>query len=166
MRHERVTDPWEAELERCYAIVLRGLIAASGSRDLAEDALQDSIVAALRQRDRDQIRRLDAWLYVVGLRALRKGQWRRRIERSLAHLRGISHGPSADRVAAVEMLERLGQRQREMVIARYWLDMSYREIADHFGVTVGTATSTVTQALRRLRRDMDAEKERAWTTSR
>lgn len=161
-----LTDRWEAELEGCYASVLRGLMAACGSRELAEDALQDALVAALRPRQREAIRRVDAWLYVVGLRALRKGQWRRRLERSLLHLRGSAPPPDVERLAAVEMLGQLGQRQREMVVARYWLDMSFREIADHFGVTVSTATSTVTQALGRLRREMEGEKGQAWTTGR
>ncbi|MGH2450498.1 MAG: RNA polymerase sigma factor [Candidatus Limnocylindria bacterium] len=161
-----LTDRWEAELERCYANVLRGLIAAAGSRELAEDALQDALVAALKPGLLEKVERVDAWLYVVGLRALRKGQWRRRLERSLGRVRGSAPAPDVERLAAIEMLGRLGQRQREMVIARYWLDMSFREIAEQFGVTVGTATSTVTQALRRLRLEMDKEKGRAWTTGR
>lgn len=165
MRREPVlTEAWEAELEGCYARVLRGLIAACGSREPAEDALQDAVVAALRQRER--VERVDAWLYVVGLRALRKGQWRRRLERSLRDLRGTTPSPDVERLAAIEMLGRLGQRQREMVIARYWLGMSFREVASEFGVSVGTATSTVTRALDRLRRDAEQEKGRAWTTSR
>jgi RNA polymerase sigma factor (sigma-70 family) len=166
VRHERVlTDAWEAALERCYASVLRGLIAACGSRELAEDGLQDALVAALKPGVRGTVERVDGWLYVVALRALRKGQWRRRFERSLGLARVSTPQPSEDRVAAMEMLERLTQRQREFVIARYWLGMSYREIADHFGVSVGTATSTVTQSLSRLRRHLNAEEVRAWTSS-
>ncbi|MGH2500063.1 MAG: RNA polymerase sigma factor [Candidatus Limnocylindria bacterium] len=159
-----MTDPWEAKLERCYATVLRGLIAASGSRELAEDALQDALVAALKHRRSGRIERVDAWLYVVGLRALRKGQWRRRFERSLRQMRGSTPAPDVERLAAIEMLGRLGHRQREMVVARYWLGMSFREVAEHFGVTVGTATSTVTRALNQLRRDIGEEKAGAWTT--
>ena len=165
-REPLLTDPWEAELERCYANVLRGLMAACGSRELAEDALQDALVAALKPGQRERVERVDAWLYVVGLRALRRGQWRRRLERSLRDLRGSAPAPGVDRLATVEMLGHLGQRQREMVIARYWLDMSYREIADQFGVGVSTATSTVTQALQRLRRDMEQGRGREWTISR
>ncbi len=160
-----MTNAWEAELERCYGTVLRGLMAACGSRELAEDALQDALVAALKPAQRERIERVDAWLYVVGLRALRKGQWRRRLDRSLASFRGSSPGPNTDRIAAMEMLARLPQREREMVIARYWLDMSYAEIAEHFGVAVGTATSTVTHALQRLRVELDDQKGQAWTSS-
>ena len=161
-----LTDRWEAELEGCYANVLRGLMAACGSRELAEDALQDALVAALQPGRREAIRRVDAWLYVVGLRALHKGQWRRRLERSMRQISGSAPPPDLERLAAIEMLGQLTQRQREMVIARYWLGMSFQEIADHFGVTVGTATSTVTHALKRLRRQIDEEKAGAWTTDR
>lgn len=161
-----LSERTEAELERCYAIVLRGLTAACGSRERAEDALQDAIVSALRTGEADRIRRLDGWLYVVGLRALRKGEWRRRLERPLIGLRGSAPAPGVERLAAVEMLTRLTPRQREMVIARYWMDMSFSEIAETFGVTVSTATSTLTQAVKRLRRELDAERGRAWTTTR
>jgi DNA-directed RNA polymerase specialized sigma24 family protein len=159
-----VTDRWEAELERCYASVLRGLMAACGSRELAEDALQDALVAALRPGQRERVERIDAWLYVVGLRALRKGEWRRRLERTLGGIMGSAPAPDIERVAAVEMLSKLSARQREIVIARYWMGMSFKEIAEEFRVSVGTATSTVTQALRRLRREMADEKGRTWTT--
>jgi RNA polymerase sigma factor (sigma-70 family) len=161
-----LSGEWEAALERCYATVLRGLIAASGSRELAEDALQDALVAALKPGVPQTVERVDAWLYVVGLRALRRGQWRRRLERSLRFARATTPAPDVDRLAALEMLARLTRRQRELVVARFWLGLSYREIADHFGVSVGTATSTVTQALKRLRREMSEEDARAWTTGR
>lgn len=161
-----LTDPWEEDLERSYATVLRGLMAACGSRELAEDALQDALAAALKPGQRERVERVDGWLYVVGLRTLRKAQWRRRLERSLRDIRGTAPAPGVERLATVEMLSHLGQRQREMVIARYWLGMSYREVAEQFGVGISTATSTVTQALHRLRRDMEREREREWTTSR
>ena len=51
--------------------------------------------------------------------------------------------------------------QREFVIGRYFLDLSYREIAEHWGVSVSNATATVSQALSRLRRDLEKE-EAAW----
>jgi RNA polymerase sigma factor (sigma-70 family) len=153
-----VTDRWEAELERCYATVLRGLMAASGSREAAEDALQDALVAALKPGQREMVQRVDAWLYVVGLRSLRKGQWRRRLEHTLGAITRTAPPPDLERLAAVEMLGKLSARQREKVIARYWMDMSFKEIADKFAVSVSTATSTVTQALKRLRREIAQEK--------
>ena len=145
---------WEQELERCYPQVLRGLVAVAGSREQAEDAMQEAIVAALQQGIAD-VRRLDAWLYTVGLRALRRSAWRQRLFAPLKFVRISSPPPDLDRISAIELLRRLTVRQREFVIARYYLGLSYQEIAEHFGVTIGTATSTVTQALAKLRRSLN-----------
>jgi len=141
---------WERELERCYPQVLRGLMAVAGSREQAEDAMQEAIVAALQQGI-DDVRRLDAWLYTVGLRALRRGAWRQRLFAPLKVIRSSSPPPDLDRISVLELLRQLTVRQREFVVARYYLGLSYQEIAEQFGVTTGTSTSTVTRALAKLR---------------
>jgi len=65
--------------------------------------------------------------------------------------------PSLDKVIALELLRTLTPRQREFVVARYFLDLSYREISEHWAVSVSSATSTVSQAIARLRRDLEKE---------
>jgi RNA polymerase sigma-70 factor, ECF subfamily len=151
---------WERELEDCYPQVLRGLMAVAGSREQAEDAMQEAIVAALQQGIED-VRRLDAWLYTVGLRALRREAWRQRLFAPLKFVRSSSPPPDLDRISVLELLKQLTVRQREFVVARYYLGFSYQEIGEHFEVTTGTATSTVTQALAKLRRALtEVEDER------
>lgn len=87
---DRVNRPaLERELERCYPVVLRGLVAVAGSRELAEDAMQEAIVAALRQNVMD-VRRLDAWLYVVGIRKLKHSRWKQRLNSPLQFLHASS----------------------------------------------------------------------------
>jgi RNA polymerase sigma factor (sigma-70 family) len=142
---------WERELEDCYPQVLRGLMAVAGSREQAEDAMQEAIVTALEQGI-DGVRRLDAWLYTVGLRSLRRRAWRQRLFAPLKFIRSSSPPPDLDRISVLELLRQLTVRQREFVVARYYLGLSYKEIAEQFEVTTGTATSTVTQALAKLRR--------------
>jgi len=141
----------ERELERCYPLVLRGLLAVAGSPEQAEDAMQEAIVALLRHSGGD-LRRLDGWLYVVGVRALRRARWKRRLMAPLRLLTASSPAPGLERIQVLELLRRLTARQREFVVARYYVGLSYDEIARHFDVSVGTATSTVTQALAKLRR--------------
>jgi len=81
----------------------------------------------------------------------------------LEHEGAGAAAPSLDRVFALELLRKLTLRQREFVIARYFLDLSYADIAAQWGVSVGTATATVSQALARLRSDLQKE-ETAWTS--
>lgn len=154
---------WDQALEGCYARVLRALIGACGSRQRAEDGLQDAFVAAWRPGVRERVQRPDAWLYRVALRAMGRARWRRRFEVGLIESVAHEPEPNLDNVAVLELLRRLTTRQREFVVARYFLDLSYREIADLWEVTVSNATSTVSQALARLRNDLEKEAEE-WTS--
>ena len=45
----------------------------------------------------------------------------------------------------------LPPRQREAVVLRFWLDLSYEEVAAAMGVRTGTAKSQVSRALEALR---------------
>ncbi len=122
--------------------------------------MQDAIVAALHRGVAD-VRRLDAWLYVVALRALARSRWKQRLTSPLKVLSGSSQAPGVERVQVLELLRQLTSRQREFVIARFYLGLSYDEIARAFDVSVGTATSTVTQSLAKLRRSLvEASDER------
>jgi RNA polymerase sigma-70 factor, ECF subfamily len=156
-------EEWDIALEGCYARVLRALIGVCGSRERAEDGLQDALVAAWKPGVRERIERPDAWLYRVAARAIQRSSWRRRFEVSLTKDVGASDAPGPQRVAALELLGKLTPRQREFVVARYFLGLSYQEIADQWDVRVSTATSTVTQALGRLRQDLKKE-EAGWTS--
>src|SRR5919109_2861302 len=96
----------EEDLAKCYARVLRALIGVAGSRQAAEDALHDAIVAALKPRSAEQIRRLDAWLFAVGLRMMRRGRLRRLPEIALDLVRPHPAVELA-RDEAVELLDGL-----------------------------------------------------------
>jgi RNA polymerase sigma factor (sigma-70 family) len=151
---------WDQALEACYARVLRALIGACGSRERAEDGLQDALVAAWKPGVREQVRRPDAWLYRVALRAIGRARWRQRFDVQLTEDVRHEPEPSLQKVVALELLRKLSPRQREFVVARYFLDLSYREIAEHWAVSVSNATTTVSQALARLRRDLEKEEGR------
>src|SRR6266568_8138067 len=102
-----VDEPaWERELERCYPTVFRGLLAVAGSREQAEDAMQEAVVAILQQGPGD-VRRLDAWLYVVGLRALGRSRWKQRLMAPLHLMAASAPAPGVERVHVLELLGRL-----------------------------------------------------------
>ena len=156
---------WASVLEECYARVLRALVGVSGSRETAEDGLQDALAAAWKPGVRERIERPDAWLFRVGVRMIRRGRWRTRREVTMEDNQAPIHGPGLDRVFAVELLSKLSTHQRELVVARYFLGLTYREIASQWDIGVGTATSIVSHALGRLRQDLQKE-EAGWTSKR
>lgn len=154
------------EVEAAWPRLVRALTGLSGARERAEDALQDAVEDALKPGVVERIEHADAWLYAVAARQLHRNRMRTRLESALSSFRGASPAPTVERVATLELLKGLSDRQREFVIARYYLDLSYRDIAEHFGVSVGTATATVTQALKRVRERISASPEEltAWKT--
>jgi RNA polymerase sigma-70 factor (sigma-E family) len=56
-----------------------------------------------------------------------------------------------DRHDLVRALDRLGARQRAVLVLRYFDDLSEKDVADALGCTVGTVKSTSARALARLR---------------
>lgn len=151
-------ERWDDAVGCHYAQVLRGLMAIAGERERAEDALHDALVAAMRPGVMESIERLDAWLYAVGVRKLRRAAWRRRLDVLLGPNVATYPAPGLSGIEATELLAQLTPRQREVVVARYYLDLTFKEIAQHLGISVSAATSTVSQALERVRRNAAGER--------
>jgi RNA polymerase sigma factor (sigma-70 family) len=152
-------------VEASWPRLVRALTGLAGAQESAEDALQDALEDALKPGVIARIERADAWLYAVAVRRLRRIRLRRRVESALSGL-SSSPAPTVERVATLELLGDLTRRQRELVVARYYLDLSFRDIAEQFGISVGTATATVTQALKKIRARIEADPEelKAWKT--
>lgn len=58
---------------------------------------------------------------------------------------------SEDRLGVRAAVATLPPRQREAVVLRFWLDLSYEDVAHAMGVRTGTAKSQVSRALVALR---------------
>ena len=68
-------------------------------------------------------------------------------------------GASGDRIDVVRALHSLPQREREVVVLRYYADLSERAVADLLGVSVGTVKSSSSRGLQRLRALIDDKGE-------
>jgi RNA polymerase sigma factor (sigma-70 family) len=73
-----------------------------------------------------------------------------------------SEGPPGRAILAEEHREvldalgRLAPRQREVLVLRYWSDLSEAEIAAALGISRGTVKSTASRALAALEKIMEA----------
>jgi RNA polymerase sigma-70 factor (ECF subfamily) len=56
-----------------------------------------------------------------------------------------------------ELVKRLPDEQREVLIMRHWGDMSFKEIAEKTGVSINTALGRMRYALSNLRKMMDQQ---------
>jgi RNA polymerase sigma-70 factor (ECF subfamily) len=144
-----------------------------GDRAEAEDATHDAALAAWRRfgelRDPD---RFDAWFGRILVNACRDRMRRRRrvlraVEVPRDHADGGDTDPDAtlaaagaypdpgDAVARREeisaALRALSPEHREVVVLRFYADLSVGQIADRTGVGAGTVKSRIHYALRHLR---------------
>jgi len=130
----------------------------------AEDVVQDAFVALLRRHGRHLtgIENPEAYLRTSVVNTARSVLRRRRTAR--AHIpERQRHSPPADDPVLLDehhrelldALKRLGHRQREVLVLRYWANLSEAQIAETLGVTHGTVKSTASRALDKLAKHLE-----------
>lgn len=153
---ERLID--RGTLDRSYRIA--GLIL--GDPGEAEDVTHDAAVTAWRRfdelRDRD---RFEAWFGRILVNACRdRLRARRRLPiqvdpADVTSLTDASAGDPSDALARRELIVRavrsLSLEHREVVVLRYFADLTVDQIAERTGTASGTVKSRLHYALRRLR---------------
>ena len=143
---------WEALYEREYPRLLRALTAISGDAGAAEDAVQEAFVRGYKQ-GLATLDRPGAWLLVVATRVLFRDR-RRRVTDVAVELLPAPRDQidfAIERADLLAALRQLPERQRAVVVARYYYDLSYDEIAKAFAIRTGTVGATLSQALAGLR---------------
>lgn len=139
-----------------YSRLVAAVALVSGSRAVAEDAVQEALLRAWQRSERgDEIGSLPHWVAAVALNLSRSSIRRAIAERRARHrLAAASTStlpePSGDRLDVERALARLPGRQREVAVLRYLLDMNTRETARALGVNEGSVKSQLAQARRGL----------------
>ena len=131
----------------------------------AEDVVQDAFIglyrALPRLRDHDQILPyLRAAVINRSRSVLRSRQ--RALLRKVQHEPPVSSAESSamageDRRAVMAAVARLPRRAREVLVLRYYLDLTDQEIAATLGISRGTVTSTASRALAAMARELEEE---------
>jgi RNA polymerase sigma factor (sigma-70 family) len=146
-----------------------------GAGDDAEDVLQEAFVKAYRRlplyRGDSPFR---SWLLAIvanETRNLHRSRRRRDglVQRAAAReLEPIAPDLPADaalsserRAALLDAIRHLDERDREVIVCRYLLDLSEAETAQTLGWPLGTVKSRTARALVRLRTWLSAEVRRA-----
>lgn len=126
----------------------------------AEDVVQDAFIALHRNQDR--IRVPEAALGYVRqavVNGARSALRHRSVVRRSLHV--VADDPSAAEREAfeavgvdtemIEALRSLPRRMQEVLVLRYWSDLSEAEIAATLGISVGSVKSTASRGVDRLR---------------
>jgi len=135
---------------------------------LAEDVVQDAFVGLHRLSGRlDDPGAALAYLRVSVVNGARSALRRRgTVRRFLARASAPDEMAPADhevllaeaRDATLEAVRRLPARQREVLVLRYWGDLTERQIAQAMGITEGTVKSTASRALDALERMLEEQR--------
>lgn len=167
MRGARATPPEElaALVDREYPRLVGTLVLLTGDREVARDAAQEALVRLCREWPK--VRRMavpGAWLTRVAVNVARSQYRRRGAERRAYGRVGLAPDERrepdvADRLTVRGALAALPERQREVIVLRYYLDLDQAGIADALGIGVGTVKSSLSRGLARLRTELDLDPE-------
>ena len=150
----------ERMVEEHYAALYRYAYRLSGSATEAEDLTQEAFCKAHGHwhQLRDPLR-AKAWLFTIlrnaYLRRVRDGH--RAVTVSLNDVDEIADDPppplpEVSPAQLQQALAELPERFRTPIILYYFNDFSYRDIAEHMGVPIGTVMSRLARAKGHLRR--------------
>lgn len=131
----------------------------------AEDVVQDAFAAVCRRHGErlDDLQDAHAYLYTAVVNAARSVLRRRRTARAYTSPYQGPGAPVDERLLLVEehrqvfdALAQLTVRQREVLVLRYWSELTEAQIAEALGISRGTVKSTASRALATLERLLEA----------
>lgn len=134
----------------CYGRLTGQLYAMVGSREEAEECVQEAFVRAWAHRGQlDRAAQPEAWVRTTAYR-LAVSRWRRMIRARRTTDRAV--GPAAssnpvneNRVALVAALRTLPAAQREVLVLHHIADLSVPQVANELGVPEGTVKARLSR---------------------
>lgn len=161
---------FDQTFDELYPPLVRYCHRLTGDRDAAEDTAQEAMVRLYTHRVEGPAPALRAWLFKTATHLVRDryrvDENRRRLLQENPVTPGAVEGPErtferkADRERAREALDRLPERDREMLLMRYE-GFSYKEIADVVEVAATSVGTLLARAERRFLEAMEGRRETA-----
>jgi RNA polymerase sigma-70 factor (ECF subfamily) len=131
----------------------RAIFAYAGDREVASDAVAEAFAQCLRRGD--AIRSPKAWLWRVAFRIAAGEMKRRRDQSLLSDDRSYELPESAWEL--VSALRSLPERQRAVLVLRYYAGYPAREIAGILGTSTATVRVHLSRGRTRLRKLLEVD---------
>ena len=141
-----------------WPVVVRLAYGLTGDQGHAEDVAQAAFARVYASWPRvSRAGDPDAYVRQIVVNENRNRFRRRRVTERLtaAAVAADAMGEYDERSALVAALQRLGARQRAVVVLRYWLDLTENEAAMALNCTVGTVKSQAWRAVATLRKSAE-----------
>lgn len=152
-------EAFQSFAQQNWESLLRTAILLAGSRHLGEDLMQEAMVRTFTAWQRIEPDSALAYTRKVMANAC-TDRWRRKhldiipLDDAILTQHRSSGDPEGrfdDREEILDRLSGLSQRERTIVVLRYYWDLPEIEVAELISVSVGTVKSTASRALAKLR---------------
>jgi RNA polymerase sigma-70 factor (ECF subfamily) len=162
---------FEALFRQYERLVFKNAYLITGTREEAEDVLQEVFVSVWRSRqtfDPDK-GKLTTWLHRITVnKCLERRRKKKLAPVSLEGL-DLSNTQLSDEVLVTKQeyerliaaMNSLDTKHRAVLVLRYFNDLSYEEIAQTVGIPLGTVKSRLNQGLKLLRGQFDLKQREA-----
>lgn len=148
----RFADSFERFYADSWQTVYRALVVAIGDGDLAREAVDEAMVRAYeRWRTVSTMENRAGWVYRVASNWATSRLRRRRLRLRTLATTEVSHDPEVVDPSLLEAIRTLSPKHRDVVVARYLLDMSESATAQALGIPEGTVKSRLSRALAELK---------------
>ena len=162
-------ESFEILVQRYHPAMLRTANMRLGDRQVAEDVVQDSLLAAFRGlRSYDSNYSFRTWLWAILVNESRRKYGRMKkdvvtvsgdaaIENVASELKEESLAAAEQLERVMHLLDRLPEKQSEAIRLRFAGELKYREMAQLLGCSLATAKNRVRSGLLTLGKMMQAE---------
>lgn len=153
-------EAWRVLFERHSPPLLRMAALITGSADIARDCVQESFVRILDADIRHHGGSLRTYLSTIVYRLALKEKARRDRQTTFPEWASPDPSPLEEALAderlreVAGVLRQLPAVQRDVLVLRLHGDLSYEEIADMTGVSVGTVKSRIFYAVKAARKGL------------
>ena len=157
MADDRAVTDLESFLAERGEPLLRTAVLLTGGKEAGEDLLQAGLERLLRHWSRidgdpeGYLRRTLYNLAADGWRRQRAWRWRLRLLQNETAAVADATTEVDARDALIRLLTQLPPRQRAVIVARYWEQLSEAETAEVLGCSVGSVKASASRGMRRLR---------------
>ncbi len=155
---------FESLFRQYQRLVFKTAYLISGSREEAEDVLQEVFVSVWRARQtfNPQKGKLTTWLHRITVNKCVERQRKKKVTQVSLEGLDLPMTQVSDDVLVsrqeydrlIKAMNSLDTKHRAVLVLRYFNDLSYEEIAQTVGIPLGTVKSRMNQALKLLRGQM------------
>lgn len=148
-------ESFESFYKRVWNQVYRAVAVGIGDADVASEAVDEAMARAYERWPKiSAMENSEGWLYRTAMNWARS-RLRRRKFRSNSQIPDVPfHDREAPDPRLIEAIRRLPSLQKEVVVARYLLDMSEAQMAEAFEAPNGTIKSRLHRALGTLKEEL------------